>query len=142
MWSMHSEKEVNRRLKSDTFQEVHQGIDNLLDILGKELGVDAVVSHGERMIEVWDIARGLSEIVFLDPADCVIYASALAVGATYFVTADRYLWTMAHKISTSPKKGKGARVRALLADVGPVDTVPTLPKAKRPRDLRKCAIVK
>lgn len=142
MWSLHSENEVSRRLKPNTFRDVHQGIDNLLDILGNELGVDAVVSHGERMIEVWDIARGLSKIVFLDPADCVIYASALAVGATYFVTADGYLWQMANKINTSPKKGKGAQVRALLADVSPVDTVPTLPEAKRPTDLRKCATVK
>lgn len=133
MWSNYRESEIAQRLVSDDFESVHAGIGDLLEVL-RERDVDAVVSHGEGMSEVWNIARELATIVFLDAKDCVIYASALVIGAKYLVTADSYLLRTATRIRQTPR-GTGAQVRTLMARAWPGGGVPALPEAKRPTEL-------
>lgn len=140
MWSKYSESEIRERLVLDDFRDVHNGIRDLLEIL-EGLDIDAMVSHEERMNEVWSIARGLAKIVFLTPADCLIYATALVVEAKYLVTADHYLWRTAKQIAGSQLRGTGAQVLQLLTHVSPVvpsvDMALTLPLPKKPRELRE-----
>ena len=138
MWSRLNEREINRRLNGNDFLVVHRDIGALKTILQEDLKVEAVVSRGESMSEVWSIARGLVKIVFLDPADCLIYATALVVGAEYLVTADRYFANKVNRIHGSQKRGDGARVRELLIKVSPVDEedLAELPRAIRPPEMK------
>lgn len=140
MWSGFREREISERLVPDDFGEIHDSIRELLEIL-EGLDVDAMVSHEERMSEVWSIARGLARIVFLSLADCLIYATAVVVEAKYLVTADDYLCYTANEIAKPEPDGAGAQVLQLLTDVSPVvpsgDTALALPSAKKPLELRE-----
>lgn len=135
MWSKFREKEVGQRLTPPDFCKVHRGIDDFIMILREDLNVEAVVIRDESMSEVWSIARELAKLVFLDTNDCLIYASALTVGAKYLITDDGYLREKVEAIRQSSKTGHGAHVRKLLAKISPVDTGTALPEAKRPNAL-------
>ena len=134
MWSNFRESEVSARLLVDDFDEIYRGIDSLVEILA-EPEIETVVSYVERMSEVWRMARGVARLVFLETRDCLIYATALVVGAEYLVTSDSYFRTTVNSIRNSHRKGNGAKVRTLVKDILPIDTVPVLPEAKQPLEL-------
>ena len=67
----------------------------------KESGVTVTRSDSNRTNEVIELAKGIVGLIYMDEMDSIIYASAVAAGADYLVTADGYLKETINNIRNS-----------------------------------------
>lgn len=89
MWSKFGEDEVNSRLETADLKDCAKRTNNIRSELEK---LDIVVGHDRGGQDVFRLATGISSVVYLGVADCLIYAGALAARSDYFLTFDRPLW--------------------------------------------------
>lgn len=79
----------------------------------------ATVSDLDRTRDVFDLAKGISGLVYLEMADSVIHASALVAGADYLITRDEYFRKTVNRIRTGQEPYDEAR-RKLQALIGKI----------------------
>ena len=89
MWTRFSEKEVDARLNTADLADIKKSVEGISDSL-EEAGIRVTSSDPKRTRDVFDLAKGVSGLVYLGFADSVIYAGALVAGADYIITRDEY----------------------------------------------------
>ena len=100
MWSRFSETEIRDRITAKDLADIKTRIDTLSSML-KESGVTVTRSDSNRTNEVIELAKGIVGLIYMDEMDSIIYASAVAAGADYLVTADGYLKETINNIRNS-----------------------------------------
>ena len=105
MWTRIGDADVRRRVAAEELGAIGSRLGRLsdqLDALGiSTLRADA---HADaRADDVWELARGLAELVYLSPNDGIIYAGALQVQADYLITSDEYFRRTANEIRDSDR---------------------------------------
>ena len=90
MWSRFSQQEIRDRITAEDLAKIRARIDVLGPML-EESGITVTQSNSNRTIEVLELAKGISGLIYMEEMDSIIYASALAAGADYLVTVDGYL---------------------------------------------------
>ena len=133
MWTRFHEKEVGARLNAADLTDIRTRVEGLGSAL-ERAGIPATVSDPGRTRDVFDLAKDITELVYLGMADSVIYASALVAGADYLITGDEYFRDTVNRIKTGQEPYDEARrklrdriVRTLLVRPDDID----LPKAER-----------
>jgi len=97
MWSRIDENEILGRLQVANYDTVDQDTGDTEESFAK-VGIELSETNPDRIQEVWSLARRMLSLVFLDAADCSIYASALLAEADELLTADGYLRMVANAI--------------------------------------------
>ena len=100
MWSRFSQKEVRDRITTDELGKIKGRIDALGSMI-ENSGVFVMRSASRRTAEVLELAKGIAGLIFMAEIDSVIYASALAAGADFLVTADAYFRETVNNIYNS-----------------------------------------
>ena len=100
MWSRFSENEIRDRITTEDLAAIKVCIDALGSMLN-ESGVTVTRSDSKRTYEVIDLAKGIVGLIYMGEIDSIIYASAVAAGANYLVTADSYLRKTVNQIHKS-----------------------------------------
>ena len=90
MWSRFREDEIRERVTDTDLVDIKEKIDGLTSML-EESGVAIKTGRRDQTREVLDLARGVNGLVYMEPIDSIIYASALLAKADYLFTADGYL---------------------------------------------------
>ena len=90
MWSKFSEKEIRDRITAECLAAIKAHVDELGSML-EESGITVIRSDSRRTNEVIDLAKGIVGLIYMGEMDSIIYASAVAAGADYLVSADSYL---------------------------------------------------
>ena len=96
------EEEIYKRLTPKDLEDTYAGIDSLEAVLtgaGIEVSVDV-----ERARDVLELANVISERVYVQAVDCVIYASAVVARADHLITRDSYLRKTVNRIRTGSEK--------------------------------------
>lgn len=143
-WTRVDDNEMLKHLVRDDFAKVCPAIDDVEELfqeMAMQLGLVGHVKEGPR--EAWELVRLLSECVFIDMPDALIYADAVACGATELLTHDRYLFNTVNWLDNPCSAPLGTRdvfcsakksLVELVAShrmVSPDDVI--LPQAKRAR---------
>ena len=100
IWSGFSQKEVRDRITTDELVIITGRIDALLSMI-EDSGVLVTRSGSGRTSEVLELAKGIAGLIFMAEIDSVIYASALAAGADFLVTADEFFRETVNNICVS-----------------------------------------
>ena len=132
MWTRIRGKEIDARLGTEDLADIWTRIGSLSSLL-QEVEIQVSVSSRPAS-EVFDLAKEVGRLIYLEFADIVIYASALAAEAEYLLTFDHYLANTVNRVRTGPPPYHeiGNRLRTavgqiLLRDAEDV----TLPEAKQ-----------
>lgn len=97
MWNRIQETYIRDRLSSADLDEVSSSVDGLTSLLeGSEIAVRS--DHKERTRDVLELAKDISSLVYMEPIDGVIYASALIAQADFLFTSDEYLRDTVNRI--------------------------------------------
>jgi hypothetical protein len=105
MWSRIEEEEILGRLQLANYETVDRNTGELEDDFAK-VGIELSETSPERIQEVWSLSKRLLSLVFLDAADCIVYASALLAEADELLTADGYLRMVATAIENPGARPK------------------------------------
>ena len=121
MWKdvVTSEKEVALRISSRDLQDTRMEIMRLVERL-EDVNIEVMENNSGPMREVWDIARGITGLLYMSAADCIIFASALAAGAAYLLTTDVYLRGLVnsvHNPNDDDAKATQAEMRELVGRI-------------------------
>ena len=100
MWSGFSQREIRDRIAAEDLAAIKDRIDTL-DSRLEESGVTVTRSDSNRTNEVIELAKGIVGLIYMGEIDSIIYASAVAAGADYLVTADGYLRKTVNNIRDS-----------------------------------------
>ena len=100
MWSRFSQKQIRDRITAKGLAAIKARIDGFHSML-EESGVTVIRSDGKRTSDVIELAKGIVGLVYMGEIDSIIYASAVAAGADYLVTADRYLRETVNRVRES-----------------------------------------
>ena len=100
MWSGFSQREIRDRMAVEDLVAIKDHID-ALDSMLEESGVTVTRSNSNRTDEVIELAKGIVGLIYMGEIDSIIYASAVAAGADYLVTADGYLRETVNNIRDS-----------------------------------------
>lgn len=133
MWTRFREEEISARLTTADLTDIRTKVEGLGSAL-ERAGILATVSDPRRTRDVFDLAKDITGLVYLEMADSVIYASALIAGADYLITGDEYFRRTVNRIRTGQKPYEEAR-RKLRDVIGQItldhsDRI-ALPEAKR-----------
>ena len=90
MWSRFRENEIRERVTFTDLVNIKDKIDGLTSML-EESGVAVTTSRKDQTSEMLTLAKGINGLVYMEPIDSIIYASALVAQADYLFTADGYL---------------------------------------------------
>ena len=90
MWSRFREEEIRERVSLTDLADIEDRVDGLTSML-EESGVAVKTSRHDQTSEVAELAKGINGLVYMEPIDSIIYASALLAQADYLFTADGYL---------------------------------------------------
>ena len=90
MWTRVQEKYIHDLLSSADLCEVRSSVDELTSLL-EDSAIAVRSDHRERTRDVVELAKDIASLLYMEPMDVVIYASALIAQADYFFTSDRYL---------------------------------------------------
>lgn len=90
IWSNFLPKEIRDRIAIEDLAAIKDRIDGL-DSMLEESGVTITRSDSDRTNEVIELAKGIVGLIYMGEIDSIIYASAVAAGANYLITADSYL---------------------------------------------------
>lgn len=90
MWGHFSEREVLNRLSDEAYIAVERVTDGIDDQF-QDAGVNLIETDPGSLPDVWRLARVVMRTVFFEPADCLVYTSAVLAQADNLVTADGYL---------------------------------------------------
>lgn len=98
IWSklVTSEEQIKLWVKSHELHEIRRGIEEMVERL-REVHIE-VTESSERTREIWDVARGITGLLYLSVEDCIIFASALVASAEYLLTVDGYLKTIVNTV--------------------------------------------
>ena len=100
MWSKFPEREIRDRIAAEDLAAIKDRI-AALDSMIEESGITVTQSDNKRTNEVIELAKGISGLIYMGEIDSIIYASAVAAGADYLVTADRYLRETVNRVRES-----------------------------------------
>ena len=100
IWSKFPDREIRDRIASEDLAAIKDRIDDL-DSMLEESGVTVTRSDSNRTNEVIELAKGIVGLIYMGEIDSIIYASAVAAGADYLVTADSYLRETVNNIRDS-----------------------------------------
>lgn len=138
-WGRFEEIEILDRLERTQYETVGRDIDQI-ETLFDSAGI-VLTEFSVRFEEVFQMAKVLLDSVFLEVADCIVYACALVSEAEEFWTADGYLRTIVERIedpTMDPDRQQdfeaiSTRVKDALAHIIRIDVSQVhLPKAKKP----------
>ena len=99
MWTRFREEEIGARLTAADLTDIRTRVEGLGSAL-EGAGILATVSDPTRTRDVFDLAKDITGLVYLEMADSVIYASALIAGADYLITRDEYFKRTVNRIKT------------------------------------------
>ena len=108
MWNRIQEKYIQDRLSPADLDEVSSSVNGLTSLLG-ESAIAVRSDHKERTRDVLELAKGISSLVYMEPMDGVIYASALIAQADFLFTSDGYLRDTVNRI----RDGNDVRYREI-----------------------------
>lgn len=100
IWSKFPDREIRDRIAISDLAAIKARIDDL-DSMLEESGVTVTRSDSNRTNEVIELAKGIVGLIYMGEIDSIIYASAVAAGADYLVTADSYLRETVNNIRDS-----------------------------------------
>ena len=100
MWSKFPESEIRDRIAAEDLVAIKDRI-AALDSMIEESGITVTRSDNKRTNEVVELAKGIVSLIYMGEIDSIIYASAVAAGADYLVTADSYLKETVNNIRNS-----------------------------------------
>ena len=100
MWSRFSQKEIRDRMTVEDLAAIKARIDTLGSML-EESGVTVTRSDSKQTNEVIELSKGIVGLIYVGEIESIIYASAVAAGADYLVTADNYLMETVNNIRNS-----------------------------------------
>ena len=140
MWTRFREQEISARLSTAVLKDIRTKVEGLGPALEKA-DILATVSDLDRTRDVFELAKGISGLVYLEMADSVIYASALVAGADYLLTGDEYFRKTVNRIRTGqePYDEVRRKLQALIGqitldlpdDIDLPEAVRTLPNRRR-----------
>lgn len=119
MWSKFPEREIRDRVAAEDLAAIKDRI-AALDSMIEESGITVTRSDNKRTNEVIELAKGIASLIYMGEIDSIIYASAVAAGADYLVTADGYLKETANNIRDSKNqqyKGIRQKLNELINEV-------------------------
>lgn len=91
IWSRRlEEREISRRVTAEQLADIEKTIDDFTSAL-EDFEVVIRKDYETEIRDVFDWAKTIVGLVYMDSTDCIIYASALLARADYFVTRDSYL---------------------------------------------------
>ena len=100
IWSKFPDREIRDRIAIEDLVAIKNRIDDL-DSMLEESEVTVTRSDSNRTNEVIELAKGIVGLIYMGEIDSIIYASAVAAGTDYLVTADSYLRETVNKIRDS-----------------------------------------
>ena len=115
MWSKFSQREIRDRITAGDLATIKVRID-ALGLMLEESGVTVTRSDSKRTNEVIELAKGIVGLIYMGEIDSIIYASAVAAGADYLVTADGYLRETVNNIYDS-KNQQYEEIRRKLSEL-------------------------
>ena len=121
MWSnlVTNDRQVAARITQRNCRDIRSGIDKLVSRLGK-VDIEVMKDNSGPIGEVWDIANGITGILYMTPADCIIFASALAASAEYLLTNDGYLREVVNRVrqaGSAHDKAVQDKIRDLMSSI-------------------------
>ncbi len=97
MWNRIYEEEIRDWLSGTDLLESLSVVDGLSSLLeNSEIAVRS--DHKERTRDVIELAKDILSLVYMEPIDCIVYASALVSRADYLFTSDGYVRDTVNKI--------------------------------------------
>ena len=96
-WNRIQESEIRDRLCSSDLNAVRSSVDEFTLLL-EESAIAVRSDHGDRNSAVLELAKDVSSLVYMEPMDGVIYASALIAQADFLFTSDGYFKNTVNKI--------------------------------------------
>ena len=138
-WGRFEEIEILDRLERSQYETVGRDIDQI-ETLFDSAGI-VLTEFTVRFEEVFQMAKVLLDSVYLEVADCIVYAWALVSEADEFWTADEYLRMIVERIedpAIDPDRQQdfeaiSTSVKEALAHIIRIDVSQVrLPKAKKP----------
>lgn len=91
IWSRRlEEREISRRVTTEQLADIEKTIDDFASAL-EDFEIVIRKDYETASRDVFDLAKTIVSLVYMDSTDCIIYASALLARADYFITRDGYL---------------------------------------------------
>lgn len=91
MWSRIYEREIRDRSIAQDLKQIRTRVDDLGSVIDR-WDVTLVYGSGvSRTMDVLELASVVVGMVYMSTADSIVYASAIAAKADYFITGDSYL---------------------------------------------------
>ena len=91
MWSRMYEKEIRDRSITQDLERIRTRVDDFGSVLDRWNVAHVYGSSGSRTMDVLELASVVVGMVYMSTADSIVYASAIAAKADYFITGDSYL---------------------------------------------------
>ena len=144
IWSRRpEEREISRRVTTEQLAEIEKTIDDFTSAL-ENFEIVIRKDYETEIRDVFDLAKKIVSLVYMDSTDCIIYASALLARADYFITRDSYLRKTINDIrdnvhvrdklqATLRYDDELPRSFTILSD-GKIDPEISIPSDRSPRD--------
>ena len=113
MWSRFREDEIRERVPPTDLGDIKARINGLTAML-EESGVAVRTGRNDQTSEVLELAKGINGVVYMEPVDSIIYASALVAQADYLFTADEYLRKTVNNIHSPSGESRYEQIRRKL----------------------------
>src|SRR5262249_41901687 len=86
-WNRMGASEVLGRLQLPDYNRIEKDTQDI-ETLFRSAGITLNRTQPGRLQEVWTLSCAILAVLFLEPGDCMIYASALLAGADIILTTD------------------------------------------------------
>ena len=115
MWSKFKEREIRRRVSVEDARRIMVEVERLVMRL-REVGVSVHRQDGGDDAYVIEVAKAVAGVVYMDPADCIVYSSSMVAQAGRLFTGDEYLRRTVNLIANPQERPKYVEVRRRLGN--------------------------
>lgn len=110
MWSRFREDEIRERVTPTDLADIKAKINGFVSML-EESGVAVKTGRNDQTSDVLELAKDINGVVYIEPVDSIIYASALVAQADFLLTADEYLRKTVNNIHTPSGDSRFEQIR-------------------------------
>jgi len=131
MWSRIKEEDIRERSEPD-LPNIRKGVNDLASVL-TEWNIIFAARESAGRIDVLKLAMDIVGLVYMSPADSIVYAEAIAAQPGFLVTEDDYLYQTVKMIHTPSGHNRYQKIRQ---DLQPLIGDYELPRACKCSELR------
>ena len=109
MWSRIKEEDIRERSEPD-LPNIRKGVNDLASVL-TEWNIIFAARESEGRIDVLRLAMEIVGLVYMSPADSIVYAEAIAAQPDFLVTEDDYLYQTVNRIHAPNGHNRYQKIR-------------------------------